>query len=148
MVDPEHKARWIEGERAVIIDICEKGKDRREKEGIFRHDESHKVVTKDGIDVSLEFIHPIYSPEEYIIKLVNEQGPGINPDNPILEIYEGVNYQLLKYLDKKEGRHMFEGPLHYELVGWFNDCIGNAEFYKFYRKRLEKAGFKTGKTQS
>lgn len=131
-----HKAFEIIGERVSV------NAGYRRKEGIFQESEKFQTTAEGGPRPAIDFIEPIYDANPSIEEIAKGLDPHerINPDNPILSLYLGVDHLKLGYAGKRGGMHIFEGLLDYTQETFFND--GNFEVYNKYVMPLKRAGFR------
>lgn len=131
-------------ERSYAIKMLETGIENIG--GIFLKSD-HVRTTIGGGKGYLDLIQPIYTDIPEVMDIVEnhltgEVYPRINPNNPVLDIWFGVDSSKLDYLGLKEGSYVFRGNLffNHEDRLFVND--GNYEIYDKYKEPLRKAGFK------
>ena len=85
-----------------------------------------------------DFIEPIYKPSALEVSLAIEQAQKeeINPNNPILFIYAGVNAAEWFYDGIQEGIHRLHGAMYYRRLKVLNDA--HPEFEKYARILLQQ----------
>ncbi|MCX6819115.1 MAG: hypothetical protein NT129_03910 [Candidatus Aenigmarchaeota archaeon] len=96
----------------------------------------------------IDFVQVLDKTDDLIEELAMGRPPRerINPNNPILHLYMGVDLKRLKYDDVVGDAHIFEveyfpeGDLPCSEDIFFND--GNNELYNLYKGPLKQAGFK------
>lgn len=168
-----HKVFEIIGERALLYrelyndesEILKKGlrkefieqilANKAEKiVGIFQRSDSVRRTRARGKG-EIDFIDPIY--EEGIISssMQIDKTKGrcpkgrINPKNPLLRIFYGIEINALEYIGYQEGLPSFRGKLFFQNI--FDDDIFNEGHYNLfnrYVKPIHEAGFEVYEIKS
>lgn len=137
-----HKAFEVIGEKIIVY------RDNLGIEGIFQTNQfsikQKCACCGETIEVipgrTLDFVSPLYTQSPFIERLAMGKIPRerINPRNPILHFWSGIDLSKLEYAGKNYEKHIFKGELHAPGV-YFND--GNFEVFNKYVEPLRKAGF-------
>lgn len=136
-----NKAFEVIGNRILIVDLWDP-KSPRTLEGVFLESESCYFIEEGREHPALDFVSPIYNPTKELKTLANRLNPGgiVNPANPVLSLYFGVDHSKLRYICRRNSFHVFEGKLDYTFGAFITD--GNRQIYEKYRAPLKTAGFR------